>query len=70
MGGLLHHISTHPHAVVIDSLRLLHSKLLDPSQGLPATTQAEAFSDTALLQVTSTTQVLGLVTHVSMTQLS
>lgn len=51
MAGLLHHLSIHPHAVVIETLGLIRSRILDPSQSLPAGTRAEAFSDTALLQV-------------------
>lgn len=51
MAALLHHLSIHPHAVVIETLQLIRSKVLDPAQGLPAALQAEAFSDSALLQV-------------------
>ena len=51
MAGLLHHLSLHPHVAVIETLHLLSSKVLSNGQSLPATTQAEAFSDTALLQV-------------------
>ena len=50
MAALLHHISVHPHAVVIESLGLISSNILQPAQGLPPTVQAEAFSDAALLQ--------------------
>ena len=53
MAALLHHISVHPHAVVIDTLGLISSKVLQPAQGLPPSVQAEAFSDAALLQATS-----------------
>lgn len=51
MAALLHHLSVHPHAVVIETLKLIGCKILHESQGLPASLQAEAFSDTALLQV-------------------
>lgn len=50
MAALLHHISVHPHAVVIETLGLISSKVLQPAQGLPPSVQAEAFSDAALLQ--------------------
>lgn len=50
MAALLHHVSVHPHAVVIDTLGLLSSKALQPAQGLSPCAQAEAFSDAALLQ--------------------
>lgn len=50
MAGLLHHLSLHPHAVVIETLHLLQHKVLAPSQGLPGSVRAEAFSDTGLLQ--------------------
>jgi len=52
MAALLHHVSVHPHAVVIETLELIGRKVLHKSKGLPASLQAEAFSDTALLQVT------------------
>ena len=52
MAALLHHISVHPHAVAVETLGLISSKVLDPAQGLLPSMQAEAFSDTALLQVT------------------
>lgn len=51
MAGLLHHISVHPHVVVIQTLGLISSKVLQLAQGLPPAVQAEAFSDAALLQV-------------------
>lgn len=51
MAALLHHLSVHPHAVVSETLELIGRKILHKSQGLPASLQAEAFSDTALLQV-------------------
>ncbi len=51
MAALLHYLSVHPHAVVIETLELIGQKVLHESQGLPASLQAEAFSDTALLQV-------------------
>ncbi len=51
MAALLHHLSVHPHAVVVETLELIEQKILHDPQGLPASLQAEAFSDTALLQV-------------------
>ncbi|KAL0021866.1 hypothetical protein WJX77_009321 [Trebouxia sp. C0004] len=51
MAALLHHLSVHPHAVVIETLELIARKILHTSQGLPASLQAEAFSDAALLQL-------------------
>ena len=50
MAALLHHITVHPHLVVIETLGLISSKVLQPAQGLPPAVQAEAFSDAALLQ--------------------
>lgn len=50
MAALLHHVSVHPHAVAIETLGLISSKVLGPAQGLPPHVQAEAFSDAALLQ--------------------
>jgi hypothetical protein len=58
MAALLQHLSVHPHAVVIETLELIGRKILHEAQGLPASLQAEAFSDTALLQVTSGQQDL------------
>lgn len=51
MAAILHHLSVHPHAVVIETLGLVSSKILQAGQGLPPAMQAEAFSDSALLQV-------------------
>ncbi|KAL0027614.1 hypothetical protein WJX79_002615 [Trebouxia sp. C0005] len=51
MAALLHHLSVHPHAVVVETLQLIGRKILHESQGLPASLQAEAFSDNALLQL-------------------
>ena len=50
MAALLHHVSVHPHAVVVKTLGIISSKALQPAQGLPPHVQAEAFSDAALLQ--------------------
>ena len=50
MAALLHHVSVHPHAVVVETLGLISSNILQPAQGLPPYMQAEAFSDAALLQ--------------------
>jgi len=57
MAAVLHHLSVHPHAVVVETLELIGRKILHESQGLPASLQAEAFSDTALLQVTSDSMI-------------
>ncbi len=57
MAALLQHLSVHPHAVVIETLELIGRKILHEAQGLPASLQAEAFSDTALLQVTSDSMI-------------
>ena len=54
MAALLHHLAVHPHAAVIETLRLISCKILDTAQGLPASMQAEAFGDTSLLQVSYT----------------
>lgn len=51
MAGLLHHISLQPHTVALDTMALIQARILDPARALPASQQAEAFSDTALLQV-------------------
>ena len=51
MAAILHHLSVHPHAVVIQTLILISDKVLHPNQQLPPSMQAEAFSDSALLQV-------------------
>ena len=61
MAAMLHHLSVHPHAVVIESLGLVSSKVLQVSQGLPSAVQAEAFSDSALLQVPFSLQGLKLL---------
>ena len=37
MAALLHHLSVHPHAVVVETLELIGRKILHESQGLPAT---------------------------------
>ena len=65
MAALLHHVSVHPHAVVLETLGLISSKVLQPAQGLPPYVQAEAFSDAALLQASPCLMNLSTLTPLS-----